>query len=250
MKRDVKSSIMLAAMLVIFADAANATTVSITSPITTPYMYVSSISSWDTTGVDMNGLSVSVTYNNSSGAQFTETSGWGAAGAVGPGGWSLTMANMNQSTWSTQWIFDVEDNISVSSISITGGENVVFDRWLTPIGTNGSEFGVPFSIDAVYLGTTNLNWYDAGTSKDLGVISVNYSTPVSLNNADPVGDLFQVMTINFQQGYFFTQGKSLAFWADTDNISNPVPEPTTLVLLGMGLAGILGGRSYTRKKIY
>lgn len=87
--------------------------------------------------------------------------------------------------------------------------------------STGSERGRRFSFD--------VGDFDA---------TVTYSDPVGLAGAVPLGDLFYTMTIEFAR-----PGMDLAsfsFFQDTDLAArSPVPLPTTVVLFGSGVLGLL-----------
>jgi hypothetical protein len=203
---------------------------------------VDRIGTWDTTGNDMVGMKVTVV--DSSGASSSAT--WAAdSGAVGAG-WSLTLNDYNTTTWhsaSTQgafWTFEVFDDFEADSLKIEALEGLtVFDRLGVPEYTPGSAFG--WELD--YTGNTDF--------------IATYSDLLYLPGAQPLYDLYGTLTIDFKKydnnrqvytnAYFTNADKnSLTFSADTDNI-NPVPEPTTLLLFGTGLIGLMGLQKKRRK---
>jgi hypothetical protein len=73
---------------------------------------------------------------------------------------------------------------------------------------------------------------------------VSYFELVALSGHDPVGDIYRYLEIYFDNPGGFAAGDVLTFIADTDTI----PEPSTLLLLGSGLIGVLVLRRRGSKK--
>jgi hypothetical protein len=102
-------------------------------------------------------------------------------------------------------------------------------------GTTGSARGWSFEV-------TNLFAFN-------GDITATYFNAVQLTGDAPVGDLFRNINIAFSAPLTY----QLAYITDTDNLKfagdiQPVPEPGTMMLLGSGLAGLVGyGRKRFRK---
>jgi len=156
-------------------------------------------------------------------------------GALGTG-WSLTMSDFDASTYfSGYWKFETSGDVSVQSITLNGFDhNVVFDNDIENKETPGSEWGNPLMV------FNSISQYG-------GSIDVTYTGLVGLNDGnDPFGDIYRSMTIGFVGG-LFTSENSLAYFQDTDNLHNPVPEPSTMLLFGFGLVG-LAGISRARKR--
>lgn len=246
MLKIIKLCVVAIAALLVGVSSTYATNVSVTYTSGTN-RDVLSLTSWTTRGVDMSGLSVTALFDGGG----SEEIAWTSAGALGTG-WSLTMAAMNGSTFSTQWILDVDvsSSLLISGLIIDGGENVVFDTWFYDkgLGTTNSEYGLPLTINEVINPTTGkkLPWVNAGTSDNLGTVAANYSGSVSLLGV-VYGDLFQQLTISFDSSHYLGANDKFSFWSDTDNIQNPVPEPATMFMLGIGLTAFGGYTGFRRK---
>ncbi len=199
------------------------------------------VSTWQTNGNSMTGMLVTVNFSGGGSETVAWNAGGSGTGAVGSG-WSLGLTDFTVNTfYQTQWLFDVDGRNEVTGFTIDAlAGNTVFDAVydMSDTGTPGSELG-----HAVDLDTFGRTW-EVDTAYD-GDVFVTYSGEVHLNSTW-YGDLYQTLTIDFGQGVFGANDV-LAFYADTDNLRDPVPEPGTIILFGAGLMLLAGGRM-TRKK--
>lgn len=151
------------------------------------------------------------------------------SGIAAGGGWELKMDGF---TSSDEWVLrQVGSGLSADPIcrlTIILADpfnppmrHSVFDVADPTPGSAGSEIGQTF------------DFHPSGATSGVFTIDVQYSDPVSLGGATPVGDLFGRLDLFFgvEQGAKFgaSQEDLLAFTADTDVAG--VPEPTTLMLL-------------------
>jgi hypothetical protein len=233
---------LLAGCSVFIMTAANSATLHQNPSVTGTVYDTDTVSTWQTNGNTMAGMLVTVNFSGGNSETVAWNGGGDSTGAVGTG-WSLGLTSYTENTfYHTQWLFDVDgQGLEVESFSIDAlAGNTVFDAVydLNDNGTPGSELG-----HEVDLSTYGLSG-EVDTAYD-GIVNVTYSGEVHLNGTW-YGDLYQTLTIDFGQGTFGSNDV-LAFYADTDNLRDPVPEPATIILFGAGLMLLAGGR-VTRKK--
>jgi hypothetical protein len=222
--------------LLLTAGYASATSLS-TSTVDGTTVVVDNLASWAATGNTMDGLSVTVNLVDSSGSSYSETLSWADdTGVVSTTyGWSLTMSDYEENTWydDVYWSLTSSGDYSITSLVLDGiFGNTVFDTVFDPETTPDSKLG------------RSIAFIDNGS--DLTVSAV-YSNIVAVDNSDALGDLYSTLTLSFSHvdGSYFNN-ETFTFYLDTDNV-NEVPEPSTILLFGAGLACLAGSTRKNKK---
>lgn len=183
------------------------------------------LTGFTTDGSMMSGMTVSVYFaSGSSETQIWETTGPGTGGVSGSG-WSLSLTG---DSFVSDWIFNSDAGL-LTRLVLDGSTGLtVFDKSQPEPGTNGSASGRDFG--------SNL----AGDA----LITATYSNPVRIGGSAAVGDLFQIVDVDFTGVGDGGVAGRFTFRQDTDNDLRlvPVPEPSTLVLFGIGLVGTIRAR--------
>ncbi|MEW5942488.1 MAG: PEP-CTERM sorting domain-containing protein [Pseudomonadota bacterium] len=198
---------------------ANATTISTDASITDS---IPGLTGFATFGDQMAGMTVQAIFAN----QLNETRSWGATGAGAGGafgtGWSLTESG---DTFSNSWVFTNNTGAALLGLVLDARPGLtVFDR------TFGGAFGTPGSA-------RGLDFAETPTTAGTAI----YSLQVAIGADPAVGDLWHMLSVSFDQGL---RG-DWTFVQDTDSdlrSTHPAPEPATLALTGLGLAGLAAVR--------
>lgn len=221
-----KSALGLAigAVVALSSSAAFATITYVTDTTTTSS--IPGLTGFATTGAMMNGMSVQAAFSGG----LNQTLSWAATGATSGGvtgtGWGLSLTG---DSFGGNWLFTIDGNAGLGqllSLVLNGNPGyTVFDRDWTPYpGTADSANGMDFNFVSGFTG-------DA---------TVTYSDEVYVGADAPVGDLWHMLTVDFGTG---GPRSDFAFVQDTDNDARfSIPEPTSLAIVGLGLAALFGAR--------
>ncbi len=228
---------------VVSASNASAAAITVSQDLNGITYFVSGLSQTPTMGDGMAGMRVTATVSN--GAQVLSlTQSWGALGA-GTGGvtfssadFSLTVSDDTFETNAWEMDFDPQGDWHVLSLQFDGAPGrTVFDRTFGgQIGSFGSGLGKDFGGFSTFGGSIAARYFN----------QVQVGLPPFRPSEVPVGDLFASLLLTFGDGAFangLPPNASYHFSMDTDSalsaLTAIVPEPTSMLLLGTGLAGLI-----------
>ena len=184
-----------------------------------------------TTGADMDGMSLGITYGDGS----TTTATWGDTGissgqaSWGEGEGSLALIG---DSFSSAWNLIAQTGITSILLDAGLGDSLFDTTFGGAEGTAGSALGKDFSVVSA---STDYN------------ITATYIDAIGVGGNAAVGDIYRYLLIDFGQRAFTG---TLNFLQDTDSLLfagdiNPVPVPAAAWLFGSALLGFFG---FSRRK--
>lgn len=188
------------------------------------------LTGFSTDGSLMDGMEVTTCFASAAceTVAFDGTVGSSSYGEAVGSGWSLSI---NGDTFSSPFTFNTDQ--SITSILLNGRPgNTIFDILGGDFGSPDSAQGKPFELS------------NSGDLAADATVNVEYSDKLSIGGVF-YDDLFTTMAIDFGGSLF---SGMFSFVSDTDNNdfaggspitpTNPVPEPGTLALMGLGILGL------------
>lgn len=188
------------------------------------------LTGYSTDGSLMDGMEVTTCFASAAceTVAFDGTVGSSSYGEAVGSGWKLSI---NGDTYSSPFTFNTDQ--SITSILLNGRPgNTIFDILGGDFRSPDSAQGKPFELS------------NSGDLADDATVNVEYSDKLSIDGVF-YDDLFTTMAIDFGGSLF---SGMFSFVSDTDNNdfaggspitpTNPVPEPGTLALMGLGILGL------------
>jgi len=217
----------LAASMILLAASLSAGAITTGGQVDGTQLDIIGVTGFTTTGNQMAGITVTAFYSTGGSNSCTWLDLGGTAGGCAVDGEFIIVQDGN--TFSEPWtLANTSTFQSINALVITGNGLIVFDRTFDGAdGTLGSEAGKDAD----------------GSTTDDSVGTATYFNLAAISPAAAVGDIFSDLGIFFEPG--LGPGATATFVADTDTVGvfgGEIPEPSTMILLGAGLAAIAAVR--------
>jgi hypothetical protein len=211
---------------------------------------------FNTTGAEMAGMGVNVQFSDGTsyqgswqqmGAAFGGITGAGipihlVAGSTGTNAFSWLLFNPTLTQWISSISLDGQPGNTVFDVSFPFGQFAGFNF----VGTAGTSGGSEFQLSNLY------GIYEG--------LTVTFSDAVALAGADPVGDVFRRLTIDFAPDRMLAPQALLEFKQDTDTLAfgsvlapvAPVDSPSVPdggAMVSMVGAGLMGLLPFARRRV-
>lgn len=187
-----------------------------------------------TSGAQMDGMTVAVTYSDATTQTFTWATTTTPGGGVSGGGFSLGYPGSDTFQDSPPWTL-TNTGKAITDVKLDGFPGLtLFDKTPPTNGTDNSP-GKTFTL------------LSGAASENL---TVTYSGPIGVDGLPPIGpptDVYRWLDISFSTPFSGT----LTYAADTDNFAaisvTPVPEPAPILIMGLGI--LMMGGLIARKRL-
>lgn len=193
--------------------------------------YTTAISTFQTSGSMMDGMKLTAFFGDGSSQLVL----WGDDAGTGPDAGHAVGTNWqvreNGDTFGSAWQLENRTGKSLTKLVIDAGPgDTVFDTTFDFMdGTSGSAAGSDFAANDTMTGLE---------------ILATYTDRVALTAANPVGDLWRFLTIEFLNQGGLASGTALTWYQDTDNLKFggdlivPLPTAASMALATALLGGV------------
>lgn len=196
------------------------------------------LTTFTTFGENMLGMRVTWTFTDGS----FGTAAWGQFGpdnfGVNNAEFRVRLGRFDDTFFSAWSVTNRSSSKTLASVRFNGQPGkIVFDCGWTATGCAANQdpamlVGSVNSARGWSLSTIGFGGNDIYTGGVLG----RYANAVGVGGADPVGDLFEELTLSFVDG--MAAGFTYGFRADTDNTSGPIPDPQPTPVPEPGTTGL------------
>ncbi len=206
---------------------------------------------------------VGVTYNNPNGVGFFQSSG-------GTDYWQNTRSGRNPATspYTSAFVENIPTGTDIVALRYAGNQTLSFSEAIANpvfsyVSLNGNGYAFDQDFDLLSFGNSSdgndCGYWGCGTSYkqvvDLGNGNFEYQL---LGTGEPHGTLrftgafdtvsWRSLSNEYWNGFTVgIEGTAAEILPPVEPPDNPVPEPTTMLLFGAGLAGLVGAKRRSKK---